>query len=222
MSKIMGNFIGLDKIRALGASYGYDALRYYLLRAAPFGSDLDWLDADFNKSYNELANVLGNCLNRVLNMTGRYRDGVLPARAATTESIDQNLIDQTKKLPQALADAYAKFELQHCALLPIELVRTTNGYIDATAPFKLAKDPNQKGRLDTILNLSAQAVHAALVALLPLLPDKANEGLKQLNAQSEGSLAKNFERGLPAGHQLGQAQPLFPKLESAGEQTARG
>lgn len=222
MSKTMGNFIGLDKIRSLAATYGYDALRYYLLRAAPFGSDLDWTDADFNKSYNELANVLGNCLNRVLNMTSRYRQGAVPRTTATSESIDQNLIDQTRKLPQALADAYGRFELQHCALLPIELARTTNGYIDATAPFKLAKDPGQKDRLDTILNLSAQAIHAALAALLPILPDKARQGLAQLNVDLQGrTLTEVFSRGLPAGHQLGQAQPLFPKLETAGESGTR-
>ena len=73
MSKSLGNFIGLEKLRELGTVYSYDALRYYLLRAAPFGSDLDWTDADFHKSFNELANVVGNCLNRTLNMAGKYR-----------------------------------------------------------------------------------------------------------------------------------------------------
>ena len=65
MSKTVGNFIDLERLRKVIATYGLDALRYYLLRAAPFGSDLDWSDADFNKSFNELANVLGNCLNRI-------------------------------------------------------------------------------------------------------------------------------------------------------------
>src|SRR5690606_35197566 len=77
-SKSMGNFIDLEKLRAVIRDYSLDALRYYLLTAAPFGNDLNWTDADFHKSFNELANVVGNCLNRVLKMTGKYRGGVLP------------------------------------------------------------------------------------------------------------------------------------------------
>src|SRR5205807_9203558 len=118
MSKSMGNFIGLDKIREIGKTQGYDALRYYLLRAAPFGSDLDWTDTDFNKAFNELANVVGNCLNRTLNMVGKYR-GQLPP-LGEQEDIDRNLIQQTKRLGQELATAYANCELQQCALLPVE------------------------------------------------------------------------------------------------------
>src|SRR5208282_3464674 len=64
MSKSLGNFVDLEKLRGVSATYSLDALRYYLLRAAPFGTDLDWTDADFLKSFNELKNVVGNCLNR--------------------------------------------------------------------------------------------------------------------------------------------------------------
>jgi methionyl-tRNA synthetase len=70
MSKTEGNFIDLERLRALIATYGLDTLRFYLLRAAPFGADLDFNDADFVRSFNELANVLGNCLNRTINMIG--------------------------------------------------------------------------------------------------------------------------------------------------------
>src|SRR3954447_12593162 len=66
MSKILGNFIDLAKLRTIVSTYSEDALRYYLLRAAPFGSDLDFSDADFLKTFNELANVVGNCLNRTV------------------------------------------------------------------------------------------------------------------------------------------------------------
>ena len=213
MSKILGNFIGLDKLRELGASHGYDAVRYHLLRAAPFGQDLDWTDADFNKSFKELSDVLGNLLNRTLNMAGKYR-GQLPP-IGETEDIDHNLIGQTKRLGQQLADAYAKFELQQCALLPIELARTTNGYIDATQPFKLAKDPAKSTRLDTVLHVAAQAVYAALVGLLPVLPEKAPAGLKQLGAEVTGKKIRELlDAGLPIGHPLAAGQPLFPRVES--------
>ena len=212
MSKSMGNFIGLEKIRALGSTHGYDAVRYYLLRAAPFGNDLDWTDADFNKSYGELLKVLGNCLNRVLKMVNKYRGGVLPA-VGEGDAIDQSLIARTEQFGKALATAYEKLELQHCALLPIELARATNGYIDATAPFALAKDPGKSSRLDTVLNLCTQAIARALAGLLPVLPDKSPEGLRQLNLTVAGKTLADLFRPLVPGHKLGEGQPLFPQVE---------
>ena len=213
MSKTMGNFIGLEKLHALGATYSYDALRYYLLRAAPFGSDLDWTDADFHKSFNELANVVGNCLNRTVKMIGRYREGVLPA-AGSLEDIDRNLLARVESFPKDLQDAYAKLELQQCALLPVELARMTNGYIDATAPFSLAKDPAKASRLDTVLNLSATAIQQALAGLLPVLPEKAAAGLRQLNISPEGKTLDQLLRPMERGHKLAAGEPLFPKVES--------
>jgi methionyl-tRNA synthetase len=220
MSKSMGNFVDIDKLRELGKAYSLDAVRFYLLRAAPFGADLDWTgrkegtDVDFHKAFNELANVIGNCLNRTLNMAGKYR-GQLPP-LGELEDIDRNLIDQTKRLGQQLADAYAKFELQQCALLPIELARTTNGYIDATAPFKLAKDAAKASRLDTVLHVSSQAIFAALVGLLPMLPEKAAAGLKQLGVSVQGkTIQQLLEDGLAVGHPIAPGQPLFPKVEGA-------
>jgi len=213
MGKSLGNFIDLEKLRSLVSTYSLDALRFYLLRAAPFGSDLDFSQGDFNKSFNELANVLGNLLNRGINMLKKYRGTVPPG--AATEDIDRNLVAATEALPTQIKAAYDKLELQQAVLLPIELARTANGYIDATRPFSLAKDPAQAARLDTVLNLAVQATKNALVALLPVLPTKAREGLKQLGIDPEGkSLTQLFSAQLPPGHALGNATPLFPKVET--------
>ncbi|CAN5669705.1 methionine--tRNA ligase [soil metagenome] len=213
MSKTLGNFIDLEKLRALVSTHGEDALRYYLLRAAPFGSDLDFSELDFNKSFNELANVVGNCLNRTVKMVGRYRDGKLPASGAPGDA-DRGVIEQAKILPGQLEQAYAKLELQSAAMLPVDLARTTNGYIEATEPFKLAKDPAKSSRLDTVLNLSAQAIYRALVGLLPILPEKAAAGLKQLGVDPSGkSLESLLATPLAAGQQFGEGVPLFPKID---------
>jgi methionyl-tRNA synthetase len=213
MGKSLGNFIDLEKLRAIVSTHSLDALRFYLLRAAPFGSDLDWNDADFNKSYAELANVLGNLLNRNLNMIGKYRGGKLPAGEAT-EDIDRQLLAQTESLGQRVSAAYERLELQQAALLPIELARAANGYIDATRPFSLAKDPAQSARLDTVLRVSAEATRAALVALLPILPEKAAEGLGQLGLDVAGrTLGDLFQTPLKAGHTIGTGHPLFPRAE---------
>jgi methionyl-tRNA synthetase len=211
--KSTGGITTLAEIRALRERYGLDALRFYMLRAAPFGSDLEWNELELDKSFNELANVVGNLLNRNLNMLGKYRDRTLPA-GEPTEEIDRNLVSATRALPQQIENAYARLELQQACLLPIELARAANGYIDATAPFKLAKDPAQSARLDTVLNLAAQATKTALVALLPVLPEKAAAGLAQLGVSVEGrTLTDLLTSALPAGHRVDEGKPLFPKVE---------
>jgi methionyl-tRNA synthetase len=213
MSKSMGNFIDLEKLRAVSTTYGQDALRYYLLRAAPFGSDLDWSDADFGKAFNELANVLGNGLNRTLKMTNNYRGGQIPPIGGALEEIDRNLMARTEALGAELTSAYERVELQQCALLPLELARTLNGYIDATAPFKLAKDPAQAQRLDTILHLCAQAIYRSFAGMLPILPHKSAEALGQLNVEWNGRpLGELLAMALPVGHRVGEGKPLFPKV----------
>jgi methionyl-tRNA synthetase len=215
MSKSLGNVIDVEKIRSVAEKHSLDAVRFYLLREAPFGSDLDWSETDFAKSYNELGNVVGNLLNRVLNMVGKYRGGALP-NGKPTESIDRDLAAKIDALPQQLSEAYRTNALQQAALLPVDLARAANGYIDATAPFKLAKDPAQSARLDAVLNLATQAIYRALVALLPLLPQKAAEGLSQLGVDVSGkTLGQLFAEPLPAGHQLGEGKPLFPRVEAA-------
>ncbi|HWB54813.1 MAG TPA: methionine--tRNA ligase [Tepidisphaeraceae bacterium] len=211
MSKSLGNVIDVAKIRQLSAAHGLDAIRYYLLRAAPFGSDLDWSEQDFSKSFNELANVLGNLLNRTLNMLNKYRGGVLPA-AKPSEQIDHDLKSKTEQLSTAIAEAYSKLNLQEVALLPIELARAANGYIDATRPFSLAKDPAQAERLNTVLNLSSQATKTALAALLPVLPEKCAAGLEQLGVDVNAtSLTQLLQQELPSGHQAKAGTPLFPR-----------
>ena len=211
--KSTGGITSLAEIREIVASYGLDGFRYYLLRAAPFGSDLEWNRSELDKSYNELGNVLGNLLNRVVNMVGKYRDKVLPAGEAS-EEIDRNLATATAKLPAQITHAYEKLDLQQACLLPIELARAANGYVDATRPFSLAKDLAQAKRLDTVLNLAAQATKNALVALLPILPEKAVAGLKQLGIDSTGkTLDHLFGEPLAAGSKVGEGKPLFPKVE---------
>jgi methionyl-tRNA synthetase len=159
--------------------------------------------------------VLGNLLNRSLNMLNKYRAGSLPAGAAS-EDIDHNLVRQTQALPGQLQDAYAKLDLQQACLLPLELARAANGYIDATRPFSLAKDPAQAGRLDTVLNLAAQATKTALAALLPIAPEKAAAGLAQLGVEAGGQTLGNLlGEILPQGHRARQGQPLFPRVEAS-------
>jgi methionyl-tRNA synthetase len=146
-------------------------------------------------------------------MIGRYREGVLPEPGELAD-VDREVVDRTNAITDQLHSAYEKLELQQCALLPIELARVTNGYIDSTEPFKLAKDPAKSARLDTVLNLSAQAVYRALVSLLPILPEKAKAGLQQLGVDPGGkTLQELLAKPLAAGQKFGEGVPLFPRLE---------
>jgi methionyl-tRNA synthetase len=212
MGKTLGNFIDADRLRAVISKYGLDALRFYLYRAAPFGNDLDWKESEFATAYGELGKVVGNCLNRIMTMVPKYR-GTLPP-AGEFQDIDRALMERVAKLPGELAEAYRRLELQQCALLPVELARATNGYIEATAPFKMEKDPAQAARLDTVLHVIAQAVYATLVGLLPMLPEKAPAGLAQLGVDVAGrTLGELFATPLPAGQTFGVGSPLFPAID---------
>ncbi len=185
-----------------------------MVRAAGFGSDLDWTESDFNKSFGELSKVLGNCLNRILKMVGNYCGGKVPAAEGTVEPMDQALIDRTRQLADQVRAAYARYDLQAAVMLPIDLARQTNGHIDSTEPFKLAKDPLKAQRLNTVLHVQAQAIARALVALIPVLSEKAIEGLRQLNVDVTGrSFDELMSTNLPVGHQLGEGKPLFPRVE---------
>ena len=217
MSKSLGNFIDIERLRVVIATYGLDPLRYYLLRAAPFGSDLDWKDTELASAYAELGNVVGNLLNRTLNMIGKYRDGKVPAITTSTDT-DAALKAKIAELPGELACAFAGVELQKAVLLPIELARAANTYIDVTRPFSLAKDPAQAAQLDVVLNLCVNACKSILVALLPVLPEKAAAGLTQLNVDTTGKTIRQLlETDLPAGHVLGKAEVLFPRIETKAE-----
>src|SRR6476646_7544562 len=100
-------------------------------------------------------------------------------------------------------------------MLPIELARQANGFIDATKPFSLAKDPANNARLDAILNLSTRAVYTAFVALLPVLPDKADAALLQLNVSVVGrTLADLLAHPPAAGSTIGEGSPLFPRFDA--------
>jgi len=148
-------------------------------------------------------------------MIGRYHGGIVP-EATALQPIDLDLIAKAKALPSQVVAAYEKLELQQCAMLPIELGRATNGYIEATEPFKLAKDPAQAARLATVLGTAAMAIHQVLVGLLPILPHKAAAGLGQLGVQIQGkTLDELFAQPLAAGTKLGEALPLFPKSKQS-------
>src|SRR4029077_6278063 len=142
ISKTTGNVI--DPI-AIIDEWGVDAFRFYVLRELDIGPDGNWTDAGFKARYSaELANGLGNLVNRSLSMLRRYRNGIVPAVSAELEAEATKVVNETRSLLE-------QNHLQGALLAIWSLVTRANQYVDHTAPFKLAKDPQQNRRLDEVL-----------------------------------------------------------------------
>jgi methionyl-tRNA synthetase len=205
MSKTTGNIV--DPF-AVVAEWGADAFRYYVLRELDIGPDGNWTDAGFRARYHaELANGLGNLVNRSLAMLRRYRAGRLPARAP-------DLAADATSAAEELAGHWRENRLQAGLICIWNLVTRANQYVDQTAPFKLAKDPAQAARLDAVLYTLAETCRVLAVLLWPYLPQTAERIYQQLGlADSPTRFAYAAWGGLPPGHLIGEPAPLFPRRD---------
>ncbi len=205
ISKSTGNVV--DPVAVID-DWGLDAFRYYVVRELDIGPDGNWTDAGFAARYQaELANGLGNLVNRSLSMLKRYRAGVVPARH------DELAADAAK----AAADTVARLrvsELQAALQSIWTLVTRANQYVDQTAPFKLAKEPAQAARLDEVLYNLVETCRVLAVLLHPFLPGTAAKIYAQLNLPgTPDKLALAAWGGLPAGHVIGEPAALFPRRD---------
>ncbi|MGH8025067.1 MAG: class I tRNA ligase family protein, partial [Limisphaerales bacterium] len=205
MSKTTG--YGVDPMAVID-EWGLDAFRYYVLRELDIGPDGNWTDAGFRARYAaELANGLGNLVNRSLSMLKRYRGGVVPARSDELSGETATAVEQTRaRLEQ--------FELQG-ALQSIQgLVTRANQYVDQTAPFKLAKDPAQAKRLDEVLYNLAETCRILAVLYQPFLPETSAKIYAQLGLKGAADKFSEAAWGhLKAGHSIGEIAPLFPRKD---------
>ncbi len=205
MSKTTGNVV--DPFAVVDA-WGVDAFRYYVVRELDIGPDGNWTDDGFKARYtSELANGLGNLVNRSLSMLKRYRGGVVPARS-------DELAPEIGKAACQLFGQLRAHELQSALVTIWGVVNRANQYVDQTAPFKLAKDPSQSGRLDEVLYNLAETCRILAVMLWPFLPGTAEKITQQLGLTSlPDKLDRAAWGGLGAGHRIGEPQPLFPRRE---------
>jgi methionyl-tRNA synthetase len=206
MSKTAGNVI--DPF-ALADKYSPEALRYYLMSDIATGKDADFSEERLIERYNaDLANNLGNLLNRTLNMAHRYREGIVKHVGG-----DSPLAAQAADLVRTYSAAMSSHEIQAAMERVGEFVTTCNAYIEMTAPWKLAKNPERAEALDHALFVLAEALRLAAILISPVLPNAAREILYQLNWSAEYTFEQTNWGGLPAKHQLGKPVPLFPRIE---------
>jgi methionyl-tRNA synthetase len=188
--------------------WGVDAFRFYVVRELDIGPDGNWTDAGFAARYqSELANGVGNLINRSLTMLKRYRGGRVPAPHAELESDANHAIAATRLHLE-------RNELQAALLAIWGLVNRANQYVDQTAPFKLEKDPEQAVRLDQVLYNLTETCRVLAVLLWPFLPDTTTRIYAQLGLAGQPTRFNQAAWGrLSEGHLIGEPAPLFPRKD---------
>jgi len=219
MSKAVG--AGIDP-PALGTSWGVDTVRYWLLREVPPADDADYTETSLARAYTaDLANDLGNLLQRTTSMLHRYRAGVIPT---PTPGVVSPLQSTAEQLPGLLHQALGEGWDPRVGLEAVfNLVGAGNRFVEDTKPWALARaegggDVDARQRLDRVLWNLAECLRLVAEALRPFLPETADRIATQLGV----TLAANWTEalqwgGLPAGRQVAVPVPLFPKREPPRE-----
>ena len=222
MSKSRGNVVDPN---AMIDEFGTDAFRYFLLREVPFGHDGDFSrEAMIGRINTDLANDLGNLLNRTLTLIERFAGGKIPIPVeAQTVPLDRALQHKASSLPGAVLDLCLTDVALNKALESIwEVVQAGNQHIDKSAPWTLAKKPEDKERLYTVLYHAAETLRFLAYVLSPFMPEAANEMKRQLGLAGAGSEPLRFTDlrwgGLTPGLEIAKGKPLFPRIEPSRTQ----
>ena len=216
MSKSKGNVV--DPM-VLAPRYGADALRYYLLREFPFGSDGNFTnDSLIGRMNADLANDLGNLVSRTTAMSQKYFGEQLPAEQVAGD-FDEDLIGMATALRNKYEAHMEQFAFQSALAEIFALISRANKYIDETAPWVLAKDEVNFPRLARVLYNLAESVRIATVLLKPFVPETAEKIFPQIGA---GTDVQDWDSAavwgkLPADAVLVKGETLFPRIDAAKE-----
>ncbi|UZJ78963.1 methionine--tRNA ligase [Fictibacillus sp. KU28468] len=218
MSKSKGNVV--DPITLIDR-YGLDALRYYLLREVPFGSDGVFTPESFVDRVNhDLANDLGNLVNRTVAMINKYFDGAIPDYEGNVTNFDQTLVDFVQNTVKKAEESLENMEFSVALSSIWQLISRTNKYIDETQPWILAKNEEDKKALAAVMYHLAESIRIVSVLIQPFLTNAPAKIWGQLGIQ-EGELTDwntVYEFGkLPEGTKVQKGNPIFPRLETEEE-----
>lgn len=209
ISKSRGNAIYADDLVNL---FGVDAVRYYLLCEMPYAQDGTISYENIIARYNaDLANTLGNLVNRTVAMQKKYFDGVVQAPASG--EFDDELIKTAEETVRLVAEKMDGFRTADALSDIMNLARRSNKYIDETMPWSLAKDESQKARLGGVLYNLLESIRYIAVLLAPFMPKTAESIFAQIGAKNtEWDSLDSFGK-IKAGDTVGEAAPLFARLD---------
>lgn len=187
--------------------HGADAFRYYLLREVPWNGDGEFSLDRFDQLYTaELANDLGNLVNRVLSMIERYREGIVPEGEATS------LDERAAQLLERYRTAMDTNLLHHGTAAALDLARAANGFIEERAPWEQAREPDQAAALDATLASLARTTLTLAILFEPFMPHKMKDLAARLGFDAVPSLA-TLESPKLAGRRIHKGEVLFPRAE---------
>ncbi len=213
ISKSTGNIV--DPV-VLCDAYGSSAIRYFLMRDIVTGQDSDYSESRVRSRYTaDLANDLGNLLNRTLNMTHRYLGGKLRNAAAEASPLKDALPGVLEQYESAMD----RFEIHSAMEAVWSWISAANAYVESSAPWKLAKDAAQTEKLEQVLYHLVETLRGVSVLIEPVIPAAAEQIRKQIQWENEStsgdaaiSLAEAEWGGLADGHVVGLGVPIFPRL----------
>ena len=212
MSKSKGNVV--DPL-VLIAEFGVDPIRYFLMREVSFGQDGNFSrKALIERTNADLANDLGNLLNRTLSMLDRYFDGVIPEPAARPNDVDQALIDYANDLGGMVDGCLKEFKLNEALIKIWQLVGRANKYVDERAPWNLAKLEDKSELCSVMYNL-VETLRIVALVIKPFLPETGDKMWVQLGLTDLDTTCLDDAKwgGLPVGTQTMKGQPIFPRIE---------
>jgi methionyl-tRNA synthetase len=222
ISKTTGNVIDPDE---LVDEFGTDAVRYFFMREFTFGSDGDFSRESFIHRINsDLANDLGNLLNRTLALIKQNFGDTIPEPKSEPEGHDQELIDTALEILPRLKTHIDKLAFSDALECIWDLVRRANKYLDESAPWRLAKDISKKDRVAAILYNCVETLRFLSILVSPFMPGASKRIVEQIGLDGEAA-AQTFadlEWGkMPSGVAMGKVEPIFPRIEVKKKQEVK-